>query len=169
MGRNHRANAVRVRLTKAVLAEHTHPPAFWPARTLNGSARDRHEAENLLDVRFHPVRPQVPPSHACGRSHPRGVLHKEPHNGVRLDCRVGLRYGFTLAQPAQPRKSAHAGQVARKDRGSRSSSCQQPKRFPSARKHFPLGPKRHPSAPKRFPSRGQTRRKQRPTFLHASH
>ena len=29
-----------------VLAEHSHPPGFWHNRTMNGSARERHEAEN---------------------------------------------------------------------------------------------------------------------------
>jgi len=47
---------------------------------------------------------------------PGGVLHKKPHNGVRIDCRVGLCCGFTPARPAWPGKSAHAAQVAQEDR-----------------------------------------------------
>ena len=63
-------------------------------------------------------------------STPRGVLHKKPHNGVRIDCRIGLRYESTLAQLAEPGKSARTAYFAQKGIRRQNSALQQPKHFP---------------------------------------
>jgi hypothetical protein len=88
--------------------------AFCPSLEVNQTARKSQRSVRVgQESRRTPDRLDRPARNA---KYPRGVLHKKPHNGVRIDCRVGLRYGFTPARPAWPGKSAHAAQVARKDR-----------------------------------------------------
>ena len=66
-----------------------------------GGAEIRHACQvgvtDLLEV------PATPLQEITGT--PGGVLHKKPHNGVRIGCRVGHHYESTIAQLAQPGKS----------------------------------------------------------------
>jgi hypothetical protein len=63
-------------------------------------------------------------------STPGGVLHKKPHNGVPIDCRTGLNDLPTLAQLAEPGKSAYTAYFAQKGIWRQDSALQQPKHLP---------------------------------------